>query len=97
MRVDSSATRRLLAGLAVAVAGALTSACSTPGVYPSVLSPPTPRDETTLTPDQVKQAMDGLVSDRNHLCAEAVANDPAGSPPPSCAPQNAAAGAPAKP
>jgi hypothetical protein len=37
------------------------------------------RDTTPLSPDEVKQTMDNLISERNHLCAEAVATNGAGS------------------
>jgi hypothetical protein len=37
------------------------------------------RDTTPLSPDEVKQAMDTLISERNHLCAEAVATNGAKS------------------
>jgi hypothetical protein len=60
--------------------GALASGCSSSsspspaaGPFPSVLASPVARDTTPLSPDEVKQAMDTLVSERNHLCAEAVA------------------------
>jgi hypothetical protein len=60
-------------------AGALASGCSSSskpsaaGPYPSVLASPVARDTTPLSPDEVKQTMDTLVSERNHLCAEAIA------------------------
>lgn len=55
-----------------------------------------------MTSDQVKQAMDGLTSDRDRLCSQAAAIEPAGGPPAGCGPQTTAsvtpaAGAPAKP
>ncbi len=59
--------------------GALASGCSSSsspspaGPFPSVLASPVARDTTPLSPDEVKQALDTLTSERNHLCAEAVA------------------------
>jgi len=60
-------------------AGVLASGCSSSsspspaGPFPSVLASPVARDTTPLSPDEVKQAMDNLISERNHLCAEAIA------------------------
>jgi hypothetical protein len=72
---------RLVAALALACAGAvLVAGCSSssaPSLFPAVLDSPAPRDDTPLTKEQVKQATDSLVADRNRLCAEAAAN---GSP-----------------
>jgi hypothetical protein len=69
---------RLLAALAFGGAGAaLIAGCSSsssPSLFPVVLDHPAPRDDTPLSPEQVKQATDSLVADRNRLCAEAVAN-----------------------
>jgi hypothetical protein len=77
--------------MAVALAAALlVSGCSstvTSSVYPAVLDDPPPRDGTTLSPAQVKQAMDTLISDRNRLCAQATANSSAAAPP-SCGAQD---------
>jgi hypothetical protein len=85
-------TARVLAGLAVAAAAALlVSGCSSPaapGLFPAVFNDPPPRDEATLSPDQVKQAMDNLISDRNHLCSQATANSSSAAPP-SCGMENA--------
>lgn len=46
---------------------------STDAVFPAVHDMPAARTETTLTPDQVKQATDDLVYERNHLNTEAQA------------------------
>jgi hypothetical protein len=63
-----------LATLAIAAAAAfLLSGCSELG-FPSVHDMPAPRADTTLTPDQVKQATDDLISERNHLSTEVQAN-----------------------
>jgi len=92
MRSGFSMRRRLLAALAVAAGSALVSACSAPGAFPTLFDEPAQRDETTLSPDQVKQATDSLISDRDRLCAEAMANAVPGGPPPDCAAQTAATG-----
>jgi hypothetical protein len=44
----------------------LVSGCSEIG-FPAVHDMPAPRDDTTLTPDQVKQATDDLITQRDHL------------------------------
>ena len=58
--------------LAAAAALALVSGCSELG-YPSVHDMPAPRADTTLTPDEVKQATDNLINQRDHLSTEAQA------------------------
>jgi len=93
MKFSCGVTRRVLAALAVAAAFVLMSACSAPGVYPTILAEPAPRDDTTLTPDQVKQATDSLISDRDRLCSEAMATSgPTAAAPaaPNCAPRSTA-------
>jgi hypothetical protein len=98
---------RLLAALAFGCAGAvLIGGCSSstaPSLFPAVLDSPPARDDTPLSPEQVKQAMDNLAAERQRLCTEAVAN---GSPnaAANCGSDNAAspgatqaAGGPAKP
>jgi len=35
-----------------------------------VLNDPPPHEDTPLQPNEVKQAVDNLVSERNHLCSE---------------------------
>lgn len=92
MKLGSSVTGRVLAALAVAAGSALLSGCSAPGVFPTLFNEPAPRDEATLSPDQVKQAVDSLISDRNRLCSEAMANATPGGAPPDCATQTAATG-----
>ena len=84
----SCVTARVLAPLAIGLAACMAiSGCSStsspaanPYAYPSVLADPTPRDGTPLSPDEVKQVMDNLISERNHLCAEAVATSGAKAP-----------------
>jgi len=83
MRFGAGVTRRVLAALAIVAACALVCGCSsTP--FPAVLSDPPPSAETTLNPDQVKQAVDDLVSDRNHVCAQAIADADTAVTPASC-------------
>jgi hypothetical protein len=53
------------AALVAAVAVVL-SACSEVG-FPAVHDVPAPRAEITLSPDQVKQATDDLICERDHL------------------------------
>jgi hypothetical protein len=61
-----------LAALAVVGTALLVAGCSsTDTMFPAVHDMPAARTETTLTPDQVKQATDSLVSERNHLDSEA--------------------------
>ena len=80
MRGRSCVSARGLAAMAICLAlGALASGCSSSsspspaGPFPTVLTSPMARDTTPLSPDEVKQALDTLTSERNHLCAEAVA------------------------
>ena len=72
---------RILA-LAIAVAAAaLVSACSPGADYPAVLVPPPPRPDTTMDADQVKQATDALISQRDRLTTDAQNNaQPAPAP-----------------
>lgn len=104
MKVGWSVTRRVLAAFAIAAACVLAGGCAsqtTPSLFPSVLADPPPRNDTTLTPDQVKDAVDDLVSERKRLCMDAVADEGAGAAPPDCDAQATGStpntGAPAKP
>jgi hypothetical protein len=98
MSFSWSVTRRLLAATCVAAAAALlVSGCSspaTPSLFPTAFGDPPPRDDTTMNPAQVKQAVDDLVSDRNHLCAVTMADQPPGAPA-NCTPEAAPGTAPA--
>jgi len=91
---------RLVAAALGAAAVVLLAACSPGADYPTVLDRPVPRGET-LTPQQVKQATDALIADRDHLNAEAAAqagataNGPAGATAPPAATKTAST--PAKP
>jgi hypothetical protein len=67
-------TARRLAALAmIAVAAGLVGACSPGAEYPAVLDKPPPHADQTLSPDEVKQATDALISDRNQLSTQAQA------------------------
>jgi hypothetical protein len=59
---------------------ALLSACSQAG-YPAVLDSPMPRGDPEMSPDQVQQATDALISDRNQLSAQTAADSQANPPP----------------
>ena len=78
----SGVTAHRLAAAAIAVAAALTMSGCSPGVDYSPLLPaghdlPPPRADTTLDPLQVQQATEDLISERNHLTAEAQTPPPA--------------------
>lgn len=61
-----------LAALAAASAAVLVSGCSSDmTAYPAVHDMPAARTETTLTPDQVKQATQDLMSERDRTEAQA--------------------------
>ena len=65
---------RAVAGLAIGTSiAALVAACSPGADYPSILDKPAPRADQTMNPDQVKQATDALISDRNRLSGGAQA------------------------
>ncbi len=59
------------AGLVVAAAAVLLSGCSFDGAFPAVQNMPAARTETLLTPDEVQQSTDNLISDRDRLAAMA--------------------------
>jgi len=94
MQGRGSVTTRVLAALAIgAAATVLVSGCSSHGEFPAVLDHPTPRDDVPLSAEQVKQATDALISERDHLSAEAQTGGAASAAPPNPAPANAPAGA----
>jgi hypothetical protein len=99
VRNPGRAIGRGLAAWAICTAMAmLVSGCSSN--YPAVLANPTPRDDPTMTPDQVKQATDNLISDRNQLSTQVQAAQAAAGADGALAPAAAGAppaGAPAKP
>jgi type IV pilus biogenesis protein CpaD/CtpE len=67
----SSVTRLLLAGLALASATAfLLAGCSTDTIFPAVHDIPAPRPDAPLTAEEVKQATDSLITERDHLSTE---------------------------
>jgi len=73
--------QRTLGPLAVAgVLALFLSGCSELG-YPSVHDMPAPRADTTLTPDEVKQATDNLINQREHLSSEVGPTGSTGNPP----------------
>jgi hypothetical protein len=85
---------RALGSVAVAAALCLiVSGCSTSTVFPAVHDMPGPRVDTTLTPEELKQAKDNLTSERDHLSADAQAITPplpnAGLPPQPAPPSTA--------
>ena len=91
--------RRLAAlagGLAALLLVAGCSSSSAPSLFPGVLDTPPPREQAPLSPDQVKQATDNLIAERNRLCAEAAANGNAAAGNCAAAPAQTAGGA-AKP
>ena len=66
--------RRLVALVVGASAPFLVAGCSSssaPSLFPAVLDTPRPRAEAPLSPDQVKQATDDLISDRDRTEAKA--------------------------
>ncbi len=99
--------RRVMRLGTVAVAAAvafLVSGCTEGALFPAVHDMPTPRADTPLTPDQVKQATDALASERDHLTTQALPNGQPGTagsaaaaaqqkPPSSAQPAAAASGA----
>ena len=54
----------------IAAAAFLLSGCSFDGAFPEAHMPAA-RTETVLTPDEVKQSTDNLISDRDRLAAMA--------------------------
>lgn len=76
--------------LAVA-ASALLSGCTSPSVFPVVLAEPPPRNDTPLSPEQVRQATADLISERDRLCAEATADEGRHAPAAAAANCNSAA------
>jgi hypothetical protein len=84
---------RLLAALLGCAGAVLITGCSSssaPSLFPAVLDTPPPREDTPLSPEQVKQAMDNLTAERNRLCAEATANGTPNATAANCGNGNAA-------
>jgi hypothetical protein len=101
--VDANVCTTKLSCCALAVAAALSlllSGCSSemasPGpAFPAVHDMPTPRAETPMNSDQLKQATDDLISERDKLTTSSVPSRPqpqtaAKKPPPPARPAGAA-------
>jgi hypothetical protein len=72
---------RVVAGLAIGASiAALVAACSPGADYPVILDRPAPRADQPMNPDQVKQATDALISDRNRLSTDTQASQQASAP-----------------
>lgn len=70
----------MVAVLALGAVIALPLAACAPGAeYPAVLDRPEPRADAPMSPDQLKEVTNSLISDRDHLSAEA--KPPAAAPP----------------
>jgi hypothetical protein len=70
LRNRRTGAARVVAGVALgALVAALVAACSPGADYPAILDRPAPRADQPMNPDQVKQATDALISDRNRLSA----------------------------
>ena len=82
VRKRRTVAARVVAGLALGASiAALVAGCSPGADYPAILDKPAPRAEQPMNPDQVKQATDALISDRNRLSTDAQANQQqAGAP-----------------
>ena len=63
-----------VAGFAAVAAAFLLPGCSSDSAFPAVHDMPAARTETTLTPDQIKQATDDLISQRDKTEANAQGN-----------------------
>ncbi len=75
MTANRQYARRLqMTSAVVGAIAMLVSGCSSDIVFPAVHDVPTARVDTTMTPDQVKQATDELSCERDHLSTEAQAN-----------------------
>ncbi len=76
MQRRQNMTMRSLAALTIAAAAGLAmSSCSPgadyPSIFPAVHDMPPPRADTPLDADQVQQATETLITERNHLSAAA--------------------------
>ena len=82
LRKRRTVAARVVAGLALGASiAALVAGCSPGADYPAILDKPAPRAEQPMNPDQVKQATDALISDRNRLSTDAQANQQQASAP----------------
>ena len=70
----SGATRVFAAAVLAAAMAVGVSGCSPgadyPSLFPAIHDMPPPRAETTMDPDQVQQATEDLITERNHLSSE---------------------------
>jgi hypothetical protein len=81
LRNRRTVAARVIAGLALGASiAALVAACSPGADYPTILDKPAPRADQTMNPDQVRQATDALISDRNRLSSDAQAGQQTGAP-----------------
>jgi hypothetical protein len=70
LRNRRTVAARVVAGVTLGASiAALVAACSPGADYPVILDRPAPRADQPMNPDQVKQATDALISDRNRLSA----------------------------
>ena len=67
------------AGVAVIAAAVLLSGCASDTTFPAVHDMPAARSESKLTPEQIKQATDDLISDRDRTEAQATTPATTGS------------------
>ncbi len=70
MRIPGDKTPCLRKGARVVLAALALSACSPAAEFPAVLDRPEPRADKPMTPDEVKEVTNSLISDRDHLTAE---------------------------
>jgi hypothetical protein len=78
LRNRRTVAARVVAGLALGASIAVLAAACSPGAdYPAVLDKPEPRADQPMNPDQVRQATDALISDRNRLSSDAQASQQA--------------------
>jgi len=81
LRNRRTVAARVVAGLALGASIAVLAAACSPGAdYPAVLDKPEPRADQPMNPDQVRQATDALISDRNRLSSDAQASQQASAP-----------------
>ena len=77
LRNRRTVAARVVAGLALGASIAALAACSPGADYPAVLDKPEARADKPMNPDQVRQATDALISDRNRLSSDAQASQQA--------------------
>src|SRR3974390_419375 len=67
------------AGVALITAAVVLSGCASDTTFPAVHDMPAARSESKLTPEQIKQATDDLISDRDRTEAKATTPATTGS------------------